>query len=145
MTGSGGLGTADGADADSRYARGLARQAELGAADGDVRARAYAALADIAPDLPRLAVEFAYGDIHSRPGLDAGRRELVVLGVLIALGDTAPQLEAHLDAALNAGLTAREVVEAVMQAVPYAGFPRVLSAMAIARRVLAARGLLPVP
>lgn len=50
-----------------RYERGLARQAELGG-PGDTRKKVYDALADIAPDLPRIAVEFAYGDIHARPG-----------------------------------------------------------------------------
>ncbi|MDI2126810.1 nuclear transport factor 2 family protein [Yinghuangia seranimata] len=129
--------------ADDRYARGLARQAELGG-PGAARAQAYDALADIAPDLRRLALEFAYGDIHARPGLDAGRRELVVLGALIALGGVEPQLEAHLGSALGAGLTAPALVEAILQALPYAGFPRVFAAMGVARRVFAERGLLPV-
>ncbi|MEV0589685.1 carboxymuconolactone decarboxylase family protein [Nonomuraea sp. NPDC050310] len=105
-----------------RYERGLARQAELGG-PGPVRTAACDALADIAPDLSRLAVEFAHGDIHARPGLDAARRELVVLGVLIAPGGQEAQLEAHLGAALNAGLRPAELVEAIMQVLPYAGFP----------------------
>ncbi|MEV6096688.1 carboxymuconolactone decarboxylase family protein [Nocardia sp. NPDC051981] len=126
-----------------RFGRGTARQAQLGGS-GDVRSRVYDELADIAPDLHRFAVEFAYGDIHSRPGLDAGRRELVILGALIALGDTRPQLEAHLGSALNAGVAPGEIVEAILQALPYAGFPRVLSAMSLARGVLAGRDLLPV-
>ncbi|MFE1309600.1 carboxymuconolactone decarboxylase family protein [Streptomyces sp. NPDC058755] len=128
----------------TRYERGLTRQAELGGA-GETRERAYDALADIAPDLPRLAVEFAYGDIHTRPGLDAGRRELVILGILIGLGGLEPQLEAHIGSALGAGVQPREVVEAIIQAVPYAGFPRTLAAMSVARRVFDERGLLPVP
>jgi len=122
-----------------RYARGIARQAELGAD----RTAAYDALAGIAPDLARLAVEFAYGDVHARPGLDAARRELVVIGVLIALGGVEPQLRAHMETALNAGLGPGELVEAIMQALPYAGFPRVFGAMTLAREVLDARGLLP--
>ncbi|MFI1920203.1 carboxymuconolactone decarboxylase family protein [Nocardia sp. NPDC020380] len=126
-----------------RFQRGAARQAELGGTGG-VRGRVYDELADIAPDLHRFAVEFAYGDIHSRPGLDAGRRELVTLGVLIALGGVEPQLEAHLGTALAAGVTAGELVEAIMQALPYAGFPRVLGAMAVARKVFANRDLLPI-
>ncbi|MFE3255268.1 carboxymuconolactone decarboxylase family protein [Nocardia sp. NPDC059091] len=126
-----------------RFRRGAACQTELGGSGG-VRGRVYDELADIAPDLHRFAVEFAYGDIHSRPGLDAGRRELVILGALIALGDTRPQLEAHLGAALNAGVAPGEIVEAILQALPYAGFPRVLSAMSAARGVLAGRDLLPV-
>lgn len=123
-----------------RYERGLARQAEL--ADG-LRQQVYDSLADIAPDLPRLAVEFAYGDIHARPGLDAARRELVILGSLIALGGVEQQIEAHLGAALNVGLSPGELVEVIMQALPYAGFPRVFAAMAVARRLFERRDLLP--
>ncbi len=125
-----------------RYERGLARQAELGGPG--VRTRILNELDDVAPDLRRLAVEFAYGDIHARPGLDPARRELVILGVLIALGGVEPQIEAHLDAALGAGLRPDEVVEAVMQALPYAGFPRVVGAMTVTRRVFERCGLLPI-
>lgn len=124
----------------SRYARGLARQQEMGG-PGAARGRTFDALGDIAPDLRRLAVEFAYGDIHSRPGLDAARRELVVIGVLVALGGVEPQLEAHLGSALGAGLSRTELVEAILQALPYAGFPRVVAAMTVARRVFAESGI----
>ncbi|RMI35339.1 carboxymuconolactone decarboxylase family protein [Nocardia stercoris] len=125
-----------------RYLRGAARQQEMGGATA-ARHRVYDALADIAPDLHRFAVEFAYGDIHARPGLDIGARELVIIGVLIGLGDARPQLEAHLTTALNVGVAAEAVVEAVIQALPYAGFPRVLNAMTVARTVFAERDLLP--
>ncbi|MFB8008457.1 carboxymuconolactone decarboxylase family protein [Nocardia sp. NPDC056000] len=125
-----------------RYERGMARLAELGGPTA-ARHRVYDALADIAPDLSRYAVEFAYGDIHARPGLDAGRRELVILGVLIGLGSTDPQLEAHLITALNVGVAPQDLVETVIQALPYAGFPRVLAAMTVAHRVFDARNLLP--
>ncbi|MFI6369306.1 carboxymuconolactone decarboxylase family protein [Nocardia sp. NPDC050630] len=125
-----------------RYERGLARQREMGGATA-ARARVYDTLADIAPDLQRFAVEFAYGDVHARSGLDMGSRELVILGVLIGLGGVEPQLEAHITTALNAGVPPTGVIEAIIQALPYAGFPRVLSAMTIARRVFADRKLLP--
>ncbi|MGK5557848.1 carboxymuconolactone decarboxylase family protein [Actinomadura kijaniata] len=126
-----------------RYARGLARQAEL-RGGADERRELHDLLADTAPDLSRLAVEFAYGDVHARDGLDAARRELVILGALVTLGDTRPQLRAHTSAALAAGLRPEEIVEAVVQAVPYAGFPRVFTAMTAVREVFADRGLLPV-
>lgn len=118
-----------------RYARGAARIAEL---DGDRpgRQEAYRLLAEIAPDLPRFAVEFAYGDVHSRPGLDAARRELVTIGALVALGDTGRQLASHLNSALTLGLTRDELVEAILQTLPYAGFPRTINAMLIARAEL---------
>jgi 4-carboxymuconolactone decarboxylase len=123
-----------------RAQRGAARLAEL--ADTG-RSATYALLAEVCPDLPRLAVEFAYGDIHCRAGLDAARRELVTIGALVSLGDTAPQLRAHLRSGLVSGLGPDELVEAVLQALPYAGFPRVINAMLGVREVLHERGLLP--
>jgi 4-carboxymuconolactone decarboxylase len=67
------------------------------------------------------------------------------MGVLVALGDTERQLAAHLTSGLNVGLTGAEVVEAVLQTLPYAGFPRTINAMLVAPRVLAERGEFPVP
>lgn len=91
-------------------------------------------LADVAPEVARLATEFAYGDVHSRPGLDAAQRELVVLGVLTALGDVDQQIESHVGSALGAGLPPRAVVEALIQTIPYVGFPRAIHALTAARR-----------
>lgn len=138
-------GTAPAWGEGERYDRGAARIAEI---DGDRpqrRQEAYRALAEVAPDLPRFAIEFAYGDIHSRPGLDAARRELVTIGVLIALGDTERQLTSHLVSGLNMGLKPQEIIEAVLQALSYAGFPRTINAMSVVRRVLEERGELPLP
>jgi len=126
-----------------RFARGSARIKELDGDHPERRQEAYRLLSEVAPDLPRFAVEFAYGDIHSRPGLDAARRELVNIGVLIALGDTERQLASHLTSGLNAGLNPVEVTEAVLQALPYAGFPRTINALLVVRRVLQERGELP--
>ena len=106
------------------------------------RHRVYDALSDIAPDLHRFAVEPPRRH-HARPDLDVGSRELVILGVLIGLGGVEPQLEAHITTALNVGIPRAGVVEAIIQALPYAGFPRVLNTMTIARRVFAERDVLP--
>ncbi|MEV4638434.1 carboxymuconolactone decarboxylase family protein [Actinoplanes sp. NPDC049548] len=127
-----------------RHTRGAARIAELDGNHPQPRQEAYRLLAEVCPDLPRLAVEFAYGDIHSRPGLSAAQRELVTIGVLIALGDTERQLAAHLSGARTVGLEPHQLVEAVLQALPYAGFPRTVNAMAVARQMLKDRGELPV-
>ncbi len=99
------------------------------------------ALEDIAPDLRRFVFEFAYAEVHARPGLDLRQRQLVIVGALAAAGDTAPQLRFHIGAALHAGLDAAQVVEALIHLVPFAGFPRVLNALAVARTVFEERGL----
>ncbi|MGN5634203.1 carboxymuconolactone decarboxylase family protein [Streptomyces sp. AC154] len=93
------------------------------------------ALSDIAPDLARYAVEFAYGDLYTRPGLALPQRQLVTVAALAALGNAEPQLRFHIAGALNVGCTRREIVEVVMHALVYAGFPAALNGIAAARAV----------
>jgi len=92
------------------------------------------ALADIAPDLRKMIIEFAYGDVYSRPGLDAKSRALVVLTAVVTQG-AAPQTKTHITRGLHAGLTPTEIVEALLQLVPYIGFPRVQNALTVAQQV----------
>jgi len=122
---------------DERYVRGLAKLIEIDAEQGE---RVVDSLADIAPDFARYLVEFPFGDIYSRPGLDLRRRELAVVAALTALGNAAPQLKVHLHGALNVGVTREEVVEVIMQMAVYAGFPAALNGLFAAREVFAARG-----
>lgn len=124
--------------ASGRYARGMAVLRQV---SGDRGAEVVESLSDIAPDLGRYIVEFAYGDVYARPGLDLKQRQLVTIGALAAQGDTAPQLRFHLDAALHVGLSPVEVVEALIHVVPFAGFPRALNAVTVARQVFADRGI----
>ncbi len=60
----------------------------------------------IAPDLGVLAVEFNYGQIFSRPGLDLKSRLLATVAGLTALGNT-QQLKFYINGALNARRTHR--------------------------------------
>lgn len=64
--------------------------------------RIVAELADIAPDFARYLVEFAFGDIYARPGLDLRSRQIATVAALTALG-APPQLKAHVSGALLAG------------------------------------------
>ena len=50
-----------------------------------------------------------------------------------------PQLRIHIGAALNVGLTREEIIEAILHASVYAGFPRALNATFVAREVFAER------
>lgn len=124
---------------DDRLDRGRAKLAEI---DGEAGQRVIDSLADVAPDLGRFIFEFAFGDVYSRPGLQPRQRQLVTLGALAALGGAESQLRVHVGAAMNVGLSPKEVVEAIIHVVPYAGFPRALNAMAVVREVLAERGVL---
>lgn len=67
----------------------------------------------------------------------------MTISALTTLGGAEPQLEVHLNAGLNVGLTAPEVVEAVLHCIPYTGFPRVLNAIFVAKRVFAERNVSP--
>ncbi len=64
--------------------------------------------------------------------------------MLTALGGCEPQLEVHINAALNVGLSATEITEALLHAAVYCGMPRALNATFVARKVFDERGLLPV-
>ncbi len=119
---------------DDRFARGARALAKI---DGHGGEAVVAALADIAPDFARYLVEFPFGDIYSRPGLDLRSREIATIAALTALGQATPQLKVHLRAGLNVGLTRGEIVEVLMQMAVYAGFPAALNGLFAAREVFA--------
>jgi 4-carboxymuconolactone decarboxylase len=94
------------------------------------------ALADFAPALGA-QVRHSLGAIMARPQLDLRTRELATVCMLAAIGGCEPQLEFHIGGALRAGATPAEVVEAISQVYLYAGFPRTLNALQVARKALA--------
>lgn len=120
----------------SRYDRGLAKLAEI---DGEAGRRVIDSLRDIAPDFARYLVEFPFGDIYARPGLDLKSREIATIAALTALGHARPQLEVHINAGLNVGCTRTEIVETIMQMAVYAGFPAALNGLFAAQGVFAER------
>lgn len=122
---------------EDRYSRGLAKLNEIDGAQGQ---RVVDSLKDIAPDFARYLIEFPFGDIYSRPGLDLKSREIAVVAALTALGNAAPQLKVHVHGALNVGCTKEEIVEVVMQTAVYAGFPAALNALFVSKEVFAERG-----
>lgn len=124
---------------DLNIARRQHGQAVLSMIDGHQGEAVIDSLADISPALGHHVAAFAFGDIYDRPGLDARSRQLVTLGILTALGGCEPQLEVHIGAALNVGLTREEIVEALLHAAVYCGFPKALNATFIAREVFNAR------
>lgn len=123
-------------DTQSRYARGM--QA-LGEIDGVAGHAVVDSLSDIAPDFGRYLIEFPFGDIYSRPGLDTRSREIATIAALTAMGNATPQLKVHIGAGLNVGLGRQEIVEIIMQMAVYAGFPAALNGLFAAREVFATR------
>ena len=96
-------------------------------------------LGDIAPDLARYTIEFPFGDIYLRPGLDLKSREIAAVAALTALGNAAPQLKFHINGALNVGCTREEIIEVIIQVCIYAGFPASLNGMSVAKKVFKER------
>ncbi|MFT3974398.1 MAG: carboxymuconolactone decarboxylase family protein [Amaricoccus sp.] len=119
---------------ESRLDRGRRLLAEI---DGDAGERVTASLADIAPDFATYLFEFPFGDVYARPGLALREREIATIAALTALGNAAPQLEVHIEAGLNVGLTCEEIVEVLMQMAVYAGFPAALNGLFAAKAVFA--------
>jgi 4-carboxymuconolactone decarboxylase len=128
--------TLSNASTQSRYDRGLAKLAEI---DGQAGTNVINSLSDIAPDFARYLIEFPFGDIYSRPGLDLRSREIAVVAALTAMGNAAPQLKVHIEGALNVGVSKDEIVELMMQMSVYAGFPAALNGLFAAKEVFAAR------
>lgn len=121
-----------------RYQKGWQKLKEI---DGEAGEKVIESLQDIAPDLARYVIEFPFGDVFSRPGLDLKSREIATVAALTALGNAQPQLKVHVHAALNVGCTPEEIVEVVMQMAVYAGFPSALNGMTLVKQVFAERDI----
>lgn len=128
-------------DRQARFDRGMALLNEVSGGQGQA---VVDSLADVSPELGHQVVAWGFGEIYSRPQLKPRDRQLVTIGMLTALGGCEPQLRVHVNTSLNVGLTPAEIVEAMLQAAGYCGFPRALNATAVAKEVFAERGLLPV-
>jgi 4-carboxymuconolactone decarboxylase len=119
-----------------RYERGWGKLKQV---DGEAGERVIESLKDIAPDLGRYIIEFPFGDIYSRPGLDLKSRQIATVAALTSLGNAQPQLKVHIHGALNVGCTREEVVEVIIQMAVYAGFPAALNGISIAKEVFKER------
>ncbi len=121
---------------ENRWDRGNRALAEI---DGTAGQKVIDSLADIAPDFARYLIEFPFGDIYCRPGLDLRSREIATIAALTALGNATPQLKVHVEAGLNVGLSKEEIVETIMQMSVYAGFPAALNGLFAAKEIFGSR------
>ncbi|WP_026207722.1 carboxymuconolactone decarboxylase family protein [Butyricimonas synergistica] len=85
-------------------------------------------------DLPRLLTEMCFGDFYTRNGLDVKTRELLSLCVLAALGADR-QIESHTRGNIKAGNDKATLVAAMIQCLPYIGFPQTLNAIHIIKDI----------
>ncbi|WP_449434166.1 carboxymuconolactone decarboxylase family protein [Pseudomonas putida] len=91
----------------------------------------------IAPDFATIWLEFPFGSIYSRPGLDLRTREIATLAALITKGTAPNETRAHIVCALNAGVSRQEIIEVIMQMSIYAGFPEAINGFHLAAEVFA--------
>lgn len=123
-----------------KYQQGLEKIREVIGTSGESVVDSFQ---DIAPDLSKYIIEFPFGEIYSRPGLDLQKKQLVTLSSLVTQGDTEQALTVHIGGALNVGLTPNEIIEAFIQLLPYAGWPKVQNAINVARKVFEDRQVSP--
>jgi 4-carboxymuconolactone decarboxylase len=87
-----------------------------------------------APDNPvtyalyELAIQYGYGEIWFRPGLQPRSRALVAVAAFTAMR-LPEQARRFGQAALNLGVARTKVIEAVIQTAPYSGFPPALNVL----------------
>jgi len=122
-----------GSQRDERLERGLSvRREVLGDAHVD---RSIAAATDFDRDFQEYLTRAAWGDVWARPGVPRHTRHLITIALLAAL-DRREELEIHLRATSNTGVTPEEVREVLLQVAIYAGVPAANAAMRTAKRVL---------
>ena len=95
---------------------------------GDRASQGYAEPGNmVAGALYPLAIQYGYGEIWFRPGLDLRQRALVAVAAFTAL--KLGQVQKFGESALNMGLSRTEVIEAVIQTAPLSGFAPALNAL----------------
>ena len=123
---------------EDRFSRGLALLRQIG---GENFVGPINALAETSADLSRFTVEYPYGDVLSRPGLDLQLRQLCTVSMLLADGNAQPQLKFHMTGFLNAGGQPETIVELLFVSVALLGFPPTINAIGIVRTIFAERKL----
>jgi 4-carboxymuconolactone decarboxylase len=91
-------------------------------------------IGDIAPKLAELTDDVLFADVWNRGDLAARDRSLITVAVLTAGGD-ADQLRFHLGRAKENGLSETELVEAITHLAFYAGWPKAMTAITVAKQV----------
>ena len=96
---------------------------------------AFASASPFDQDVQRMLTEFGYGAVWARPGLPLKTRSLITVAVLAAI-NRPDELRHHVRGALNLGLTETEVLEALIQILPYVGAPAMQGGLRVARAAI---------
>ncbi|HZR41135.1 MAG TPA: carboxymuconolactone decarboxylase family protein [Ktedonobacteraceae bacterium] len=89
---------------------------------------------DFAPKLVELTDDVLFGDVWERKELSPRDRSLITVAALIA-GGNGEQLPFHLNRAKENGLTETELKEVITHLAFYAGWPKAMSALTVAKQV----------
>ena len=81
-------------------------------------------------------MEYAWGSVWSRPGLDHKTRSMITIAMLVAM-NRPDELKLHIRATLNTGVSRDEVKEIMMHAAIYAGVPAAFGAFQLAAQIFA--------
>jgi 4-carboxymuconolactone decarboxylase len=92
----------------------------------------------LSPEFAWVNVMFPFGDLYSRHVVDIKTRELCTIAALTVQGSSLPQLAVHVSAALRVGNKRKEIIEVIMQMIPYCGFPAATNALKTAGGVFGA-------
>lgn len=93
---------------------------------------------DVTSGLYDTAIQFAYGDIWVRPGLDLRQRMMVAMASFTVL-QLDSQIRKFGQSTVNVGLTREETIETILQTAPYNGYPPALNALVSLGEVLGPR------
>jgi 4-carboxymuconolactone decarboxylase len=118
----------------TRRARGAKKIGEI---LGQTPEQVEASLGDLAPQLATYVLETIYGEVYQSGTLDSRTRQIVTVAALATLGTAAPQLRTHIGGALRCGISREELVEIMMQLVPYVGVAAAINGVAACREVFA--------
>jgi 4-carboxymuconolactone decarboxylase len=91
---------------------------------------------DFAPSLVSFTDDVLFGQVWTRPDLSPRDRSMVTVAALTTGGNTG-QLTYHLGLARQNGVTEAELIEAITHLAFYAGWPKAMAAMTVAKQVFA--------
>ena len=91
---------------------------------------------DMGSDVARFLTEVCFGDFYTREGLDLKTRELLMLSALVTTGNNTVTLKSHIKGNLKAGNSKETITAAIIQCLPYVGFPNTLAALRTLKDVL---------
>ncbi len=116
-----------------RYTAGLAIQEPI--YGDEIKVAMEGLPGNMGEDVARFLTEVGFGDFYTRAGLDMKTRELLIIGLLVTTGNTST-LKSHIEGNLKIGNSKETITAAIIQCLPYVGFPNTLAALRTLKEVL---------